>query len=368
MPRRGAKRPTIRDVAERAGVSRGTVSRYLNGGTFVSPQAARKVEKAIAATGYVANHSARSLATGRAGSIGFLLTEPQQLLFEDPNFSTLYRCAAAALAEHDLPLVLMVAGSPSERRQVLRYIEAGHVDGVLLVSSHEGNPVVKALLDARVPTVACGRPLGFEDRMGYVAAGDRGGGPQQRGVVRQRRPGVVRDGDPGRVDAGAHCGGRPVGRGHVGVLDPGGSRHARAVRADRPHPATPPPRNLGDPAAALSEPLLRLLFLGRKFVHTLNRRGYILLQLDEPLSRLLQLAARILIDVEDLCLVVLNGIDGICQQSAQPALFDPLCTLLLQRCGAPAHISLTFAHNPLLLFVTIVLYFPAKVTQCTRDI
>lgn len=175
MPRRGAKRPTIRDVAERAGVSRGTVSRYLNGGTFVSPQAARKVEKAIAATGYVANHSARSLATGRAGSIGFLLTEPQQLLFEDPNFSTLYRCAAAALAEHDLPLVLMVAGSPSERRQVLRYIEAGHVDGVLLVSSHEGNPVVKALLDARVPTVACGRPLGFEDRMGYVAADDRGG-------------------------------------------------------------------------------------------------------------------------------------------------------------------------------------------------
>ena len=101
MPRRGAKRPTIRDVAERAGVSRGTVSRYLNGGTFVSPQAARKVEKAIAATGYVANHSARSLATGRAGSIGFLLTEPQQLLFEDPNFSTLYRCAAAAPAEHD---------------------------------------------------------------------------------------------------------------------------------------------------------------------------------------------------------------------------------------------------------------------------
>lgn len=176
MGKTSGRRPTIRDVAEQAGVSRGTVSRVLNGGTFVSDEARRKVEQAIAETGYVVSHSARSLATGRAGSIGFLLTEPQQLLFEDPNFSTLYRSAAAALAKRDLPLVLMVAGTPAERTQVLRYIEAGHVDGVMLVSTHAGNPVVEALLTAEVPTIACGVPLGFEDRMGYVAADDRAGG------------------------------------------------------------------------------------------------------------------------------------------------------------------------------------------------
>ena len=172
----GGRRPTIRDVAQQAGVSRGTVSRVLNGGTFVSQEARRKVEAAIAETGYVVSHSARSLATGRAGSIGFLLTEPQQLLFEDPNFTTLNRAAAAALARRDLPLVLMVAGTSAERTQVLRYIEGGHVDGVMLVSSHAGNPVVEALLGAGVPTVACGVPLGFEDRLGYVAADDRRGG------------------------------------------------------------------------------------------------------------------------------------------------------------------------------------------------
>ncbi|MDU0348033.1 LacI family DNA-binding transcriptional regulator [Actinomyces sp. MRS3W] len=176
MSKRAGKRPTIRDVAAVAGVSRGTVSRVINGGHWVSPEAREKVESAIARTGYVVSHSARSLATGRAGSIGFLLTEPQQLLFEDPNFSILYRAAAAALAKVDLPLVLMVAGTESERTQVLRYIGAGHVDGVLLISSHEGNPVVASLLDAGVPTVACGRPLGYEDRMGWVAADDRTGG------------------------------------------------------------------------------------------------------------------------------------------------------------------------------------------------
>ena len=119
----GARKPTIRDVAAAAGVSRGTVSRVINGGHWVSPDARAKVEAAIARTGYVASHSARSLATGRAGSIGFLLTEPQQLLFEDPNFSILYRAAAAALAQDDLPLVLMVAGTQVERTQVLRYLE-----------------------------------------------------------------------------------------------------------------------------------------------------------------------------------------------------------------------------------------------------
>lgn len=173
---RGAGKPTIRDVAAAAGVSRGTVSRVINGGHWVSPDARAKVEAAIARTGYVASHSARSLATGRAGSIGFLLTEPQQLLFEDPNFSILYRAAAAALAQDDLPLVLMVAGTQVERTQVLRYLKAGHVDGVLLFSSHEGDPVVGQLLDAGVPTVACGRPMGYEERMGWVAADDRAGG------------------------------------------------------------------------------------------------------------------------------------------------------------------------------------------------
>ena len=176
MPnRKNAGRPTIRDVAKVAGVSRGTVSRVLNGGTFVSDESRAKVEDAIARTGYVASSSARSLATGRAGSIGFLLTETQHLLFEDPNFSTLYREAAAALARRDLPLVLMVAGTEAERTQVLRYIKAGHVDGVLLVSSHEGNPVAEELLNAGVPTIACGVPMGFEDRVGYVAADDSAG-------------------------------------------------------------------------------------------------------------------------------------------------------------------------------------------------
>ncbi len=84
----GRRRPTIRDVADAAGVSRGTVSRVINGGHWVSEEARLAVEEAIRTTGYRANPHARSLVTGRSNSIAFLLTEPQRLLFSDPNFST----------------------------------------------------------------------------------------------------------------------------------------------------------------------------------------------------------------------------------------------------------------------------------------
>jgi DNA-binding LacI/PurR family transcriptional regulator len=169
------KRPTIRDVAREAGVSRGTVSRVLNGGEYVSPGALQLVNAAIDRTGYIANEHARSLASGRSNTVAFLLTEPHHLLFEDPNFATLLRGAAEALSERDLPMVLVMASTPAERRRTLSYLTNGHVDGVLAVSSHAGDPLVADLLRAGVPVVACGRPLGQKGRVGYVAADDVGG-------------------------------------------------------------------------------------------------------------------------------------------------------------------------------------------------
>ncbi|MBS1906476.1 MAG: LacI family DNA-binding transcriptional regulator [Actinobacteria bacterium] len=173
MTEQSRRRPTIVDVATAAGVSRGTVSRVLNGGHWVSPDARTAVEKAIKQTGYRINAHARSLATARAGSIAFLLTESQERLFADPNFAILMRGAAEALAERDLPLVLLMAGSADEQRRATDFILGGHVDGALLVSSHrDRTPFLKTLLDADVPIVSCGVPLGFERRIGHVAADD----------------------------------------------------------------------------------------------------------------------------------------------------------------------------------------------------
>lgn len=88
----------------------------------------------------------------------------------------------------------MLAGTEDERRRITRYITAGHVDGVLLVSSHSGDPVAEELREAGVPLVACGKPIGLGSKVSYVAADDRDGA---RDMVRhllslgRRRIGVV---------------------------------------------------------------------------------------------------------------------------------------------------------------------------------
>jgi DNA-binding LacI/PurR family transcriptional regulator len=171
-------RPTINDVAAAAGVSRGTVSRVLNGGHDVSSAALEAVEKAMRKTGYVVNQHARSLVTQRSQSVAFILSEPQDLLFEDPNFNVLLHGCTQALARHDITLLLTIAGSQEDRKRVGRYITAGHVDGALLVSTHSGNTLIAELLARDVPVVACGKPLGYERSVAYVAADDRDGARQ----------------------------------------------------------------------------------------------------------------------------------------------------------------------------------------------
>ena len=163
------------DVAAVAGVSRGTVSRVLNGGHNVSKPALDAVQRAIRKTGYVINQHARSLVTQRSHSVAFVLSEPQERLFEDPNFHVLLRGCTQSLAEHDITLVMTIAGTQDERRRVSRFVTSGHVDGALLVSTHMGSRLMDDLRGRGVPVVAFGRPMGHERDLAYVAADDRDG-------------------------------------------------------------------------------------------------------------------------------------------------------------------------------------------------
>ena len=172
------RRPTIRDVAQAAGVSRGTVSRVLNGSHLVSPEAAAAVEQAIKATGYTVNMHARSLVTGRSGAIAFLLAEPQDLLFENPVFPLMLRGATKAATALNQQMILLLADTPAERTRVVNYVAAGHVDGVLLISYSSSDPLLLELLDHQVPVVAAGNPLGYEGQVSSVATDDRLGGRQ----------------------------------------------------------------------------------------------------------------------------------------------------------------------------------------------
>ena len=95
-------RPTIDDVAARG---RGLPGHRLPGAQrrpLRQHAALDAVKRAIRKTGYVVNQHARSLVTQRSQSVAFMLSEPQDRLFEDPNFNVLLRGCTQALAEHDI--------------------------------------------------------------------------------------------------------------------------------------------------------------------------------------------------------------------------------------------------------------------------
>jgi DNA-binding LacI/PurR family transcriptional regulator len=155
---RSAGRPTLDEVAARAGVGRGTVSRVINGSPQVSPQAKAAVEQAIAELGYVPNRAARALVTQRTDSVALIVSESEERLFGEPFFAGIVRGVSSGLADTPLQLWLAMAQSPAERERVEHHLTAQHVDGVLLISLHDDDPLPALLAERGLPAVLGGRP------------------------------------------------------------------------------------------------------------------------------------------------------------------------------------------------------------------
>ena len=147
------------DVARVAGVSRGTVSRVLNGGHSVRDSKVAVVLDAVDALGYSVNLTARQLRKGHTGSVAFVISEEHEHLFEDPNFGIRVKAFTRQLEAAGLHLFISIAEDAREDAFLGNYLTAGHVDGVLLAMLREGDPLLE-LLGSEVPVVVLGRPPG----------------------------------------------------------------------------------------------------------------------------------------------------------------------------------------------------------------
>ncbi|WP_344555404.1 LacI family DNA-binding transcriptional regulator [Kitasatospora saccharophila] len=167
-----ADRPTLADVALRAGVSTATVSRVLTGSARVSEGTNRLVQQAISELGYVRR---RAPWTHRptGGSVAAIVTESSERFFSDPFFARLLHGASRALVPVGYQLAFVAVRDRSEYAAAARFVRRG-VDGVLLVSSHGPDPLMPLLDTAGVPTVLCGRPLA-EHGAPYVDTDNYGG-------------------------------------------------------------------------------------------------------------------------------------------------------------------------------------------------
>src|SRR6266536_54675 len=117
--------PTLKEVAGAAGVSRATASRVFTDSPRVSERSRRAVERAALGLGYVPNRAARSLRTGRTGSMALVVPEPTGRLFGDPLFPRVVRGITEVLVAHDLQLLLMAPQSAADEERLAGYLTAG---------------------------------------------------------------------------------------------------------------------------------------------------------------------------------------------------------------------------------------------------
>ncbi|MFJ7152588.1 LacI family DNA-binding transcriptional regulator [Streptomyces sp. NPDC100445] len=174
-------RPTLEAVAARAGVSRATVSRVVNGGDGVREPLAERVRRAVEELGYVPNQAARSLVTRRHDAVAVVIAEPEARVFADPFFALQLRGISKELTAHDNQLVLLLTEGRADHARVARYLAGGHVDGALVFSLHLDDPLPGLIHDAGLPTVFGGRPDWDEGTRAplpgavYVDCDNRGG-------------------------------------------------------------------------------------------------------------------------------------------------------------------------------------------------
>ena len=139
---------TLKEVAERAGVSRSAVSRTYTAGASVSEKTRRKVQKAAAELGYSPNALASSLTTGRTKLIGLVSDN-----FHNPIFLQIFDMFTKGLQLRGLRPLLVNLSEEIEPEDSVQMLRQYSVDGVIVASSTLPTSFARAFRDARMPVV-----------------------------------------------------------------------------------------------------------------------------------------------------------------------------------------------------------------------
>ena len=155
------KRPTIADIAARAGVTKAAVSFALNGQPGVS-QATRERILAIASeVGFQPSSAARALSDGRAGALGLVIDRPARTLGIEPFFVQLIAGIQSELsADHTALLFTMAEDQAAEIELYKTWWGQRRVDGVFLVDLQVRDRRVAVLRDLKLPAIVFGSPRG----------------------------------------------------------------------------------------------------------------------------------------------------------------------------------------------------------------
>jgi DNA-binding LacI/PurR family transcriptional regulator len=153
------KRPTIADIAQRAGVSKGAVSYALNGQPGVSEATRQRIMAIAREIGFNPNSAARALSKASAKAVGLTLSRPARILSIEPFFMGLISGFEAELSARSYALTLQVVSTPDNEVEVYRrWWGERRVDGVFVTDMRDGDVRIPVLEELQLPAVVIGGP------------------------------------------------------------------------------------------------------------------------------------------------------------------------------------------------------------------
>lgn len=162
-------RPTIRQVAQEAGVSIGTVSRVLNASGPVSPATALRVRAAAAQLGYAPSQAGRTLRSGRSRAIGVLVPT-----ISNPIFARSTEGIEAVARARGHATVLMSSGyDRASELATVAALAARGVDGLILTLTDAAPARLDTVTAHDVPVVLLYNPAPADARVGVVTVDSR---------------------------------------------------------------------------------------------------------------------------------------------------------------------------------------------------
>lgn len=145
---------TINEIAQLAGVSRATVSRYLNHG-YISEQKKEAVRKVIEETGFVPSSNAQMLRTKKTRLIGVVLPK-----INSDSISRIVAGISSVLSGQGYQLLLANTENNEEKEvEFLQLFQDNRVDGVILIATIFTKEHKKALKNLNIPVVIVGQYL-----------------------------------------------------------------------------------------------------------------------------------------------------------------------------------------------------------------
>ncbi|MCG1010647.1 LacI family DNA-binding transcriptional regulator [Salinicoccus sp. ID82-1] len=149
------KKVTIRDVAEHAEVSVGTVSKVINNKGYISKQARQVVLESIQELGYSVNANARSLKTSKSNKIAVLISD-----ISNPYLMSIAKDVEEMIRSLDSHMILLShSDDPEIERSSLKVIMEQQVDALVIIPTGQNKDMIEAIQNMSIPVIAIDRQV-----------------------------------------------------------------------------------------------------------------------------------------------------------------------------------------------------------------